>query len=127
MHAPQLDMLACPPLPPHLMRTSKQPYDKPSPPNHSPCTFPRPGGDDVKVGLLPHQLRELCVMAGLDPASEATRQLVELLLARRNEKSGRIHFDLFMQVGQRRRPVQSMHSGEQSLGFGPFAGMDIKI
>eukprot|EP00798_Chlamydomonas_sp_ICE-L_P025200 gene25200-10840_t len=56
------------------------------------------GGDDTKVGLLPHQLRELCVMAGLDPAAEATRQLVELMLLRRNEKTGRIHFDEFMKV-----------------------------
>lgn len=56
------------------------------------------GGDDTKVGLLPHQLRELCVMAGLDPAAEATRQLVELLLMRRNETTGRIHFDEFMKV-----------------------------
>ena len=120
MHAPQLDMLACPPLPPHLMRTSKQPYDKPSPPNHSPCTFPRPGGDDVKVGLLPHQLRELCVMAGLDPASEATRQLVELLLARRDEKSGRIHFDLFMQVGGRAGRYKACTQENKALDLGPL-------
>eukprot|EP00195_Chlamydomonas_chlamydogama_P011884 CAMPEP_0202890548 /NCGR_PEP_ID=MMETSP1392-20130828/910_1 /ASSEMBLY_ACC=CAM_ASM_000868 /TAXON_ID=225041 /ORGANISM="Chlamydomonas chlamydogama, Strain SAG 11-48b" /LENGTH=466 /DNA_ID=CAMNT_0049574137 /DNA_START=156 /DNA_END=1559 /DNA_ORIENTATION=+ len=55
-------------------------------------------GDDPKVGLLPHQLRELCVMAGLDPASEATRQLVEQLLQQRDERSGRINVDSFLKV-----------------------------
>lgn len=37
-------------------------------------------GDDAKCGLLPHQLRELAVMAGLDPASHATAALVDALL-----------------------------------------------
>ena len=55
-------------------------------------------GDGPKVGLLPHQLRELVVMAGLDPAAEATRNLVEQLLARKDRKIGRIDFDNFMQT-----------------------------
>ena len=48
-------------------------------------------------------------MAGLDPAAEGTRQLVEQLLARKNARTGRIDFDSFMktvihfQVRRRRR------------------------
>ncbi|GAX83590.1 hypothetical protein CEUSTIGMA_g11015.t1 [Chlamydomonas eustigma] len=57
-------------------------------------------GDKLDCGLLPHQLRELVVMAGLDPAAPATRQLVELLLERRgpSEQHYRINFDDFMKV-----------------------------
>ncbi|GFH14160.1 uncharacterized protein HaLaN_10159 [Haematococcus lacustris] len=55
-------------------------------------------GDSPSVGLLPHQLRELCVMAGLDPAAEATRLLVAALVARKEAGSGRISFDSCMKV-----------------------------
>lgn len=41
-------------------------------------------GDTPNIGLLPHQLRELCVMAGLDPAAAATRALVEELVRRKD-------------------------------------------
>jgi len=34
------------------------------------------GGDTAEVGLLPHQLRELVVMAGFDPTDAATRDLL---------------------------------------------------
>ncbi len=61
------------------------------------CCLPA-AGDDLKAGLLPPQLRELCVMAGLDPAAAATRLLVEALLARKSERTGRISFDAFMKV-----------------------------
>jgi hypothetical protein len=37
-------------------------------------------------------------MAGLDPASSATRLLVEALLERKDERSGRISFDSFLKV-----------------------------
>ena len=57
-------------------------------------------GDGLKSGLLPHQLRELVVMAGLDPAATSTRQLVEQLLQHRGpaEQQSRIGFDDFMKV-----------------------------
>ncbi|GIL62825.1 hypothetical protein Vafri_16998 [Volvox africanus] len=55
-------------------------------------------GDGPEVGLLPHQLRELVVMAGLDPAAAATRSLVEELMKRRSANTGRISFDSFMLV-----------------------------
>ncbi|GLC46295.1 hypothetical protein PLESTB_000996000 [Pleodorina starrii] len=55
-------------------------------------------GDGPEVGLLPHQLRELVVMAGLDPAAPATRSLVEELMKRRAPTTGRISFDSFMLV-----------------------------
>ncbi|KAG2443898.1 hypothetical protein HXX76_002238 [Chlamydomonas incerta] len=55
-------------------------------------------GDGPEVGLLPHQLRELVVMAGLDPAAPATRSLVEELMGRRLAATGRINFDSFMLV-----------------------------
>ena len=57
-------------------------------------------GDGLKSGLLPHQLRELVVMAGLDPAATSTRQLVEQLLHHRGpaENQSRIGFDDFMKV-----------------------------
>lgn len=55
-------------------------------------------GDGPKAGLLAHQLRELCVMAGLDPAAALTRSLVEQLVARRDSATGRISFDAFMKV-----------------------------
>ncbi|GFR43800.1 hypothetical protein Agub_g4924, partial [Astrephomene gubernaculifera] len=55
-------------------------------------------GDGPEVGLLPHQLRELVVMAGLDPAAPATRSLVEELMKRRAANTGRITFDSFMLV-----------------------------
>ncbi len=49
---------------------------------HLPLPLPPPG-DGPDVGLLPHQLRELVVMAGLDPAAPATRSLVAELTARK--------------------------------------------
>ncbi|EFJ41153.1 hypothetical protein VOLCADRAFT_98941 [Volvox carteri f. nagariensis] len=55
-------------------------------------------GDGPEVGLLPHQLRELVVMAGLDPAAPSTRSLVEELMRRRTANTGRITFDSFMLV-----------------------------
>lgn len=55
-------------------------------------------GDGPEVGLLAHQLRELCVMAGLDPAASVTRGLVEQLVQRRDPTTGRITFDSFMKV-----------------------------
>lgn len=51
----------------------------------------------MKCSLQPHQLRELCVMAGLDPAAPATHSLVEAMLARKDQ-TGRISFDACMQV-----------------------------
>jgi hypothetical protein len=56
------------------------------------------GGDDISVGLLPHQLRELAVMAGLDPASSLTHRLVEALLACKLPATGRISYDAFLKV-----------------------------
>lgn len=55
-------------------------------------------GDTPTIGLLPHQLRELCVMAGLDPAASSTRSLVEELVRRKDPSTGRINFDNFMKV-----------------------------
>ena len=57
-------------------------------------------GDGPKNGLLPHQLRELIVMAGLDPAMPSTRQLVDRLLAQREDgpNGQRISFDSFLKV-----------------------------
>ncbi len=62
------------------------------------------GGDAPKNGLELHQLRELVVMAGLDPASTATRELVGELLERANEGAQpgarvQISLDAFMKVG----------------------------
>ncbi len=59
------------------------------------CVRVAAGGDDLKAGLLP---RELCVMAGLDPASSLTRSLVEALLQRKHPHTGRIDFDSFLKV-----------------------------
>lgn len=61
------------------------------------------GGDAPKNSLELHQLRELVVMAGLDPASTATRELVTELLERANENTqpgapARISLDLFMKA-----------------------------
>lgn len=55
-------------------------------------------GDDLSVGLLPHQLRGLSVMAGMDPSSPATWALVEQLLARKDATTSRITYDSFLQV-----------------------------
>ncbi|KAG2498462.1 hypothetical protein HYH03_003716 [Edaphochlamys debaryana] len=55
-------------------------------------------GDGPDAGLLAHQLRELVVMAGLDPAAPATKALVEELMRRRAPATGRISFDSFMLV-----------------------------
>lgn len=52
----------------------------------------------MKNSLMPHQLRELCVMAGLDPAAPATLALVEAMLAAKDSETGRISFDACMQV-----------------------------
>ena len=65
-------------------------------------TYPPPpaAGDGLGNSLFPHQLRELVVMSGLDPAAVITRQLVELLLERRGTaaQQQRISFDDFMKV-----------------------------
>lgn len=55
------------------------------------------GGDNVQAGLFPHQLRELCVMAGLDPAASATHAIVEEMLQRKNAQ-GKISVDAALQV-----------------------------
>ncbi|MEW5299348.1 MAG: hypothetical protein WDW36_002374 [Sanguina aurantia] len=55
-------------------------------------------GDDPKVGLLPHQLGGLSVVAGMDPSSQATWALLEQLLARKDATTGRITYDSFLQV-----------------------------
>uniref|UniRef100_A0A7R9V367 MORN repeat-containing protein 3 n=1 Tax=Chlamydomonas euryale TaxID=1486919 RepID=A0A7R9V367_9CHLO len=58
-------------------------------------------GDDLKATILPHQLRQLIVMAGLDPSATATQQLVAALLQRRGEGTPdpqRITFDTFMKA-----------------------------
>lgn len=59
---------------------------------------PPAGGDNTKAFLQPHQLRELCVMAGLDPAAPATHSLVDSMLARKDPETGLISFDACMQV-----------------------------
>jgi (2Fe-2S) ferredoxin len=58
------------------------------------------GGDDPEIGLLSHQLTELAVMAGLDPAADATHKLVARLLQRRGA-DGRIKYDEFLKVRPR--------------------------
>lgn len=99
-------------------------------------------GDGPKNGLLPHQLRELIVMAGLDPAVPSTRQLVDRLLAQREDgpNGQRISFDNFLKVvvnfqeeatqvqayeGEQQQQQQqwdgtqegfSEHAGSQSMG-----------
>jgi hypothetical protein len=55
------------------------------------------GGDEVEMGVLTHQLRELCVMAGLDPAQERTPELVADLV-RQKRANGRIHLDDFLKI-----------------------------
>lgn len=55
------------------------------------------GGDEVEFGILTHQLRELCVMAGLDPAHERTPELVADLV-RQKRGNGRIHLDDFLKI-----------------------------
>uniref|UniRef100_A0A061S1V4 MORN repeat-containing protein 3 n=1 Tax=Tetraselmis sp. GSL018 TaxID=582737 RepID=A0A061S1V4_9CHLO len=55
------------------------------------------GGEDVEVGVLTHQLRELTVMAGLDPAQERTPELVADLV-RQKRSNGRIYLDDFLKI-----------------------------
>jgi hypothetical protein len=47
------------------------------------------GGDDLAAHVLPHQLQELVVLAGLDPAASAVLKLLGLLHRRIEERGCR--------------------------------------
>mmetsp|Transcript_12168 Transcript_12168/g.21804 ORF Transcript_12168/g.21804 Transcript_12168/m.21804 type:complete len:543 (-) Transcript_12168:277-1905(-) len=80
-------------------------------------------GDSLEVGLLSHQLRELLVMAGLDPAAEAVHLLVEQLVSRRNPSTGRIDFDTFMKVVLHFKEAAA--GGDDSLRSGDEATLQL--
>ena len=53
------------------------------------------GGDGPKDGVRPSKLRELCVLAGLDPSGQETPQLVQLLM-QHSRRDGVIRYDDFL-------------------------------
>jgi hypothetical protein len=56
-----------------------------------PChALTRAGGDGRGAHVLPHQLQELVVLAGLDPAHAAVVRLVEQLRARVTPATGKL-------------------------------------
>ena len=57
------------------------------------------GGDDLAAHVLPHQLQELVVLAGLDPADSAVLKLLGLLHQRIEERGrGRLFLDDLLDV-----------------------------
>lgn len=53
------------------------------------CVCTASGGDDLAAHVLPHQLQELVVLAGLDPAASPVLKLLGLLHRRIEERGGR--------------------------------------
>ncbi|KAF5841988.1 hypothetical protein DUNSADRAFT_9870 [Dunaliella salina] len=84
------------------------------------------GGDGLGNSLHPHQLRELCVMAGLDPAAPATHALVEAILARKDPETGRISYDSCMQVACHYQVKAELLPNQTSVGeVPPTDGMEM--
>ena len=55
------------------------------------------GGDGPKDAVRPSKLREVCVLAGLDPSGKETPQLVAIL-SQHSRRDGKIKLDDFLRV-----------------------------
>lgn len=56
------------------------------------------GGDHSEVGIYPSQVRDVAVLAGLDPAGEEMAALCKELVESRRKADGLVHIDEFFKV-----------------------------
>jgi hypothetical protein len=69
------------------------------------------GGDDLAAHVLPHQLQELVVLAGLDPAAEPVLNLMEQLRARAvGDGCNKLHLEDLLDVVNHFRGQPLEHS-----------------
>eukprot|EP00879_Flechtneria_rotunda_P011831 GHRR01012358.1.p1 GENE.GHRR01012358.1~~GHRR01012358.1.p1 ORF type:complete len:176 (-),score=97.84 GHRR01012358.1:810-1337(-) len=85
------------------------------------------GGDDMAASVLPHQLQELVVLAGLDPAAPQVMKLLDQLHQHCSQTAGdrRLCLDAFLHVvcHFRNKPLAVLQTEQQQLAAAPAAAV----